>query len=193
VYNNYWYNNTGHAFDMGKGTNALLEGNVFNGVNTPSEGSSRGATFAVESSDQSTCNSAMGRTCVANSLVNAGKLSVADVLVLSSWPEGEGNITVMDASEVASYVVAHAGVGKLGVSPTSPSLNVTPSPSSSAIPSSPVLVKRDGIRDATPSGFDQPREPTWFWKTVTRPTAVPTGAPSRVPAQQEHGVLPSLD
>jgi hypothetical protein len=159
---------------VGKGTNALLEGNVFDGVNTPLEGSSGGATFAVESSDQSTCNSAMGRTCVANSLVNSGKLSVADESVLSSWPEGEGDITVMGASEVASYVVAHAGVGKLGVSPTSPS--------SSAIPSSPVLVKRDGIRDATPSGFDQPREPTWFWKTVTRPTAVPTGAPSRVPA-----------
>jgi hypothetical protein len=177
---------------VGKGTNALLEGNVFDGVNTPLEGSSAGATFAVESSDQSTCNSAMGRTCVANSLVNSGKLSVADESVLSSWPEGEGDITVMGASEVTSYVVAHAGVGKLGVSLTSPSLNVTPSPSSSAIPSSPVLVKRDGIRDATPSGFDQPREPTWFWKTVVWPTAVPTGAPSRVPAQHDYGVLPSF-
>ncbi|PKX89830.1 uncharacterized protein P174DRAFT_425001 [Aspergillus novofumigatus IBT 16806] len=96
-------------------------------------------------------------------LVNSGKLSAADESVLSSWPKREGYIMVMDASEVASYVVAHGGVGKLPVSPTSPRLSVTPSSS--------VWVRRDGIRE------------------VIRPTAVPTGAP---PAQQEHGILPSF-
>lgn len=55
---------------MGEGTNAPIEGNVFD--------SSPGATFAVDSSDLCTHTSAMGRTCEANSLVNTGELSAAD-------------------------------------------------------------------------------------------------------------------
>ncbi|RHZ72416.1 hypothetical protein CDV55_108872 [Aspergillus turcosus] len=99
-----------------EGTNAPIKGNVFDSVDSPFlEDSSPGATFPVDSSDLSAYTSAMGRTCVANSLVNSGELPVANESVLSSWPEGEGDITVMDASKVASHAVAYAGVSKLGV------------------------------------------------------------------------------
>lgn len=115
AYNNYWHNNTGHAFDVGKGTKALIEGNVFSEVNTPFEtDSSPGETFAVTSSDKSTCDSSLGRTCAVNSLESSGGLSASDESVLSSWPSGESDITVLDASKVRASVLANAGVGKLG-------------------------------------------------------------------------------
>ncbi|KAJ5115368.1 hypothetical protein NUU61_001127 [Penicillium alfredii] len=115
AYNNYWHNNTGHAFDVVKETKALIEGNVFSEVNTPSEtDSSPGETFAVTSSDKSTCDSILGRACAVNSLESSGELSASDESVLSSWPSGESDITVLDASKVRASVLANAGVGKLG-------------------------------------------------------------------------------
>ncbi|GIK02030.1 hypothetical protein Aspvir_006073 [Aspergillus viridinutans] len=70
-FNNYWhvYNNYGTTtpatqFDVSRRTNALIEGNVFDSVDVPLQDSSAGAIFAIESSDQSTCRSAMGQTCV---------------------------------------------------------------------------------------------------------------------------------
>ncbi|GFF73527.1 hypothetical protein IFM62136_08598 [Aspergillus lentulus] len=132
----------------------------------------------------------MGRACVANSFLNSGELSAADEPIRLCWPEGESDIMVMDARKVASYVVAHAGVGKLDVSPASPTLSATPSASSSAVPSSSVWVKRDGIRDAAPGAAAESPQRTPSWKTVVSATAVPTGVPSRVPAEQKHGILP---
>ncbi|KAJ5178705.1 hypothetical protein N7492_001915 [Penicillium capsulatum] len=115
AYSNYWFNNTGHAFDVGEGTSALIEGNVFNQVKTPFlEDSSPGQTFAVSSNDKSSCDSKLSRTCVANSLVSSGSLSASDEAVLSSWPSGESGIDVMDANKVQSHVLGNAGVGKLG-------------------------------------------------------------------------------
>ncbi|GFF35043.1 hypothetical protein IFM61606_03104 [Aspergillus udagawae] len=89
-------------------------------------------------------------------LVNSGELSAADESALP-LAGGDGEIMVMDTSEVALYVVAHASVGKLGVLPTSSS-------TLSAIPSFSVGVKRDGVRHDIPSAFDQAREPAWSSK-----------------------------
>ncbi|EAW23599.1 uncharacterized protein NFIA_023100 [Aspergillus fischeri NRRL 181] len=52
--------------------------NVCDGVDIPLQDGSAGAAFAIDSSDQSGCNTVMGRVCVAKTLVNSGELAAAD-------------------------------------------------------------------------------------------------------------------
>lgn len=169
AYNNYWYNNTGHAFDVGEGTKALIEGNVFSGVDTPFlTDSSPGETFAVSSGDTSTCDSKLGRTCSANTLISSGSLSADDESVLSSWPSGETGITVMSADRVKSSVLSNAGIGKLSSSS---------SRRQAESPSFPI-----NARDA-PGVNPLNAARKWTWKTVgIKPTGTPQ--PSQTPPAQ---------
>ncbi|KAL4810557.1 pectin lyase fold/virulence factor [Aspergillus unguis] len=118
VYNNYWATNTGHAFDVEEsGTQAFIEGNVFEDVKSAYNADGTGAIFAVDSSSADTCSSVIGRTCVANQLTNSASTAVADESVLSSYPaDEEGEVDVLPVDQVASYVLANAGVGKLSSS-----------------------------------------------------------------------------
>ncbi|KAG8805794.1 hypothetical protein FRC17_005331, partial [Serendipita sp. 399] len=61
------------------------------------------------------CGSAMGRTCQANTLVSSGSVSRADASVISSLKSLDAvkKYTPMAASQVPSYVLANAGVGKV--------------------------------------------------------------------------------
>ena len=188
AYNNYWYRNSGHAFDVGKNSNVLIEGNVFANVDTPSEPDS-GHVFAVTSADKSACNSALGRSCVPNSLVNSGNLSSSDSSVLSNWPSSEGKADVKDASKVASSVVASAGIGKLGGSASTASAASTVGSvgTSSATPSTSSMVKRFNppivpiFSEAGPGASAIPTHPSWSWKTVgsaSKPTPIPSGGRS---------------
>ncbi|KAJ5644443.1 hypothetical protein N7507_010454 [Penicillium longicatenatum] len=167
AYNNYWFNNTGHAFDVGEGTNALIEGNVFHEVDTPFlTDSSPGESYAVSSSDKSTCDSKLGRTCAVNSLVSSGSLSASDESVLSSWPSGESGISVTSASRVRSSVLSNAGIGKL--SGSSSKRQVQPAPYVPAL--------SQAGPGATP--VNQPHK--WTWKTVgVKPTKAPQPGANR--------------
>lgn len=183
AYNNYWYHNSGHAFDVGKNSNVLIEANVFADVNTPSEPDS-GNIYAVTGADKSACQSALGRSCVPNSLIQSGNLTTSDQSVLSGWPSDEGKVTVMDVSKVASSVVANAGVGKQGGSASAASGTVAAVSSSSATPSaSSAMVKRfnapfvPAISNAGPGASAVPTSPSWSWRTVGTPKPTPP-APS---------------
>ncbi|KAE8151656.1 pectin lyase fold/virulence factor [Aspergillus avenaceus] len=137
AYNNYWENNSGHAFDVGEGVNALIEGNVFSNVKTPMNPDSKpGLTFAASSNDTSSCTSALGRACVANKLTSSGTLSGSDESVLSSWPKGESGVKVMSIDNVPTYVKSNAGTGKIGNAGASGSASASvPAATSSATPS----------------------------------------------------------
>ncbi|KAE8356680.1 pectin lyase fold/virulence factor [Aspergillus coremiiformis] len=115
AYNNLWENNSGHAFHVGEGVKALIEGNVFSNVKIPMnpESNKPGATFAASAQSGSSCNSALGRSCVANVLTSSGTLSANDQAVLSVWPKGSSS-NIMTTDKVSSYVKANAGIGKLG-------------------------------------------------------------------------------
>ncbi|KAI9931410.1 hypothetical protein ASPWEDRAFT_103940 [Aspergillus wentii DTO 134E9] len=174
AYNNYWFNNTGHAFDVGENTNAFIEGNVFNNVKTPFlEDSNPGNTFAVSSSDKSTCDSATGRTCIANTLTSSGTLSGSDKSVLSGWPSGEGNLNYIAASKVASSVQANAGVGKVGGGASgsggsSSIAAVSSAAATSGAVASSSAAKRDvPLTQAGPAPTAIPSQRTWSWKTVS--------------------------
>ena len=180
VYNNYWFNNTGHAFDVGTGANVLIEGNVFEDVETPFlTDSAPGNSFAVSSSDVSTCDSKLGRTCAVNTLVSSGTLSVSDESVLTSWPSGESGITVKSASSVKSSVLSNAGIGKLSSSSSEKSSEKTEDQSTSST---------SAYSKATSSATSAGSGPKSTLKTVgVKPTQAPQhgGAPPSSPEQEE--------
>ncbi|KAI7538152.1 hypothetical protein KC331_g10523 [Hortaea werneckii] len=78
--NNYWDDINGHALE-GESAYALIEGSVFQDVTT-TETDWSGALYAP-SSDDSACQSALGRSCYANSYSSADALSGSDSSVLS--------------------------------------------------------------------------------------------------------------
>ncbi|OTA30993.1 hypothetical protein BTJ68_08741 [Hortaea werneckii EXF-2000] len=78
--NNYWDDINGHALE-GESAYALIEGSVFQDVTT-TETDWSGALYAP-SSDDSACQSALGRSCYANSYSSADSLSGSDSSVLS--------------------------------------------------------------------------------------------------------------
>ncbi|THY57800.1 pecyin lyase 2 [Aureobasidium pullulans] len=109
--NNYWNDNSGHAFEIGEGGYVLAEGNVFENVEAPLEASSfKGELFTADSG--SACSSALGRSCEANSLSGSGTFSESNTDFLSKF-SGASIATAGPASEIKSYVTSNAGIGKL--------------------------------------------------------------------------------
>ncbi|KAG8832804.1 hypothetical protein FRC18_004546 [Serendipita sp. 400] len=117
IVNNYFNSITGHALDSDIGSVVLAEGNYFNSVKTPSVAGTAGSEFFIQSSsDVATCNAAMGRTCQANTLVGSGSVAArVDAAVMKSLKSLDGvkKYTPIATSQVPSYVLANAGVGKV--------------------------------------------------------------------------------
>ncbi|KAI8241343.1 hypothetical protein K4K57_000054 [Colletotrichum sp. SAR 10_99] len=117
--NNYFSNNLSHNFDITKGTNVLLEGNIFSNAKTPitTNSSSSGTNiFDVPNSGSiSTCSSSLGRNCVANSLSSSGAWSsLKSTAALSALGKSKANlVTPIQASNVKSTVTGKAGIGKI--------------------------------------------------------------------------------
>ncbi|CEL62162.1 hypothetical protein RSOLAG1IB_10257 [Rhizoctonia solani AG-1 IB] len=117
IFNNYWNDVTGNALEPATGARALLEGNVFNGVKTPSTGDSAGSVFAPTSSSMNAqCSSVIGRNCVSNTLTgSSGKLTnTASTAAISPFTASTvKSASIMDPSSVVSFVLANAGLGKV--------------------------------------------------------------------------------
>lgn len=107
--NNFWENNTGHAFDNGEGGHILAEGNVFSNVKVTMN-ENKGSVFAATSSDGAQCQSALKHTCAANTFTSSPALEGTDTSVLSSF-SGKTPATVAAAD--GSAIKAKAGVGKI--------------------------------------------------------------------------------
>ncbi|KAF1926755.1 polysaccharide lyase family 1 protein [Didymella exigua CBS 183.55] len=109
--NNYFYDNTGHAFSIAEDENGrvLAEGNVFESVTTPIE-SGFDLLYAV-TDNGAACSSPLGRTCQVNQLTSSGSWSGSATGFLSSFAD-EG-VEAVAASGVAASVKSNAGVGKL--------------------------------------------------------------------------------
>lgn len=116
VVNNYFVSVSGHALDSEVGAVTLAEGNYFNTVTTPSMAGTAGNEYFIQtSSDLSACQSALGRTCQANTLLSSGSVSRLNSAVLTAL-KAQSAVTrysPMSASAAASYVQANAGVGKI--------------------------------------------------------------------------------
>ena len=111
--NNYWHDNSGHAFEIGDGGYVLAEGNAFQDVTTPVEDPVDGSLFiSPDASTNADCKSYLGRACELNSMGNSGTFSQSDEGLLSKF-KGQ-NIASADASSnVPSSAVKNAGQGHL--------------------------------------------------------------------------------
>ncbi|KAF2647456.1 polysaccharide lyase family 1 protein [Lophiostoma macrostomum CBS 122681] len=111
--NNFWYDNTGHAFDISENANVIAEGNVMQSVKTPLNEGAELLFSAPDDSANAACQDPLGYVCEVNVLTDCDSdfSSAAVTSFLSSF-EGEG-VTATSASDVANSVKANAGVGKL--------------------------------------------------------------------------------
>ncbi|KXT17546.1 hypothetical protein AC579_3198 [Pseudocercospora musae] len=105
--NNYWSDNSGHAFE-GEDAYLLLEGSTFDNVNAPDQDWS-GSAY-VPTTEDSACSSGLGRSCAATSFVDSGTFGGTDSSVLSQF---SGLEEIAEAEADASGVPQSAGVGKL--------------------------------------------------------------------------------
>ncbi|KAL4811726.1 pectin lyase B [Aspergillus spinulosporus] len=111
--NNYWYDSSGHAFEIDSGGYVLAEGNVFQNIPTVIEGTVGGQLFtSPDSNTNAICSTYLGHTCQVNGFGSSGTFNQADTAFLVNF-QGK-NIASASAYTVAqSSVPSNAGQGKL--------------------------------------------------------------------------------
>src|SRR5690606_33674361 len=71
--NNYWYDNSGHAFEIDAGGMVVAEGNVFQNINAPVESGYKGQLFSSPSTGaNAVCESHLGHVCETNGFGSSG-------------------------------------------------------------------------------------------------------------------------
>lgn len=109
--NNYWYANSGHAFDIDAGNNVVAEGNVFQSVVTPLLASSAGNLFASpDTTTNKECTSYLGHACLVNVLTSSGSFVGTSENALVNFT-GKSIATPVAAN--AASIKAGAGIGLL--------------------------------------------------------------------------------
>ncbi|ETI43326.1 hypothetical protein F443_11698 [Phytophthora nicotianae P1569] len=112
--NNYFDDNTGHAFDIAAGAYVLAEGNYFSSVKTPNLDDPAGHFFVPVR--ESNCKTAIGRACKLNVLTASGKLTSysarAALGEVSKYSKQIGGYAVTEASKL-SVASGNFGVGAL--------------------------------------------------------------------------------
>ncbi|KAL2840781.1 pectin lyase fold/virulence factor [Aspergillus pseudoustus] len=109
--NNYWSENSGHAFEIGTGGMVLAEGNVFDDITTIVEDPVDGSLF-TSSSDTDVCSTYLGRACEVNGFSNSGTFDQSDTDFLSNF-EGNNIASASAYTDVASSVSSSAGQGTI--------------------------------------------------------------------------------
>lgn len=111
--NNYWYDNSGHAFEIGSGGYVLAEGNVFQNIDTVVESPIDGELFtSPDTNTNKVCSSYLGRVCQSNGFGSSGTFSQSDESFLSKF-EGQNIASATAYTSVVSSVNSNAGQGKL--------------------------------------------------------------------------------
>ncbi|KAL5003080.1 pectin lyase A [Aspergillus recurvatus] len=107
--NNYWHDNSGHAFEIGEGAYVLAEGNVFQDIPIVAEDPIDGKLFASPSeSANEVCATYLGRNCELNGFGSSGTFNQADTDFISKF-EGKNIASADSYSGVASSVSSSAG------------------------------------------------------------------------------------
>jgi pectin lyase len=106
---NYWYANSGHAFDIAAGGQVVAEGNVFQNVVTPLL-ENAGKLFSSPSTSANTaCAAYLGHNCQLNAFGSSGSFSGTDTSFFSNF----NGKTVASASAASANVATTAGIGKI--------------------------------------------------------------------------------
>ncbi|KAF4764910.1 hypothetical protein N7455_004475 [Penicillium solitum] len=112
--NNYWFENSGHAFEIGAGGYVLAEGNVFQNIVASVETPIAGQLFSSpDSNTNAVCSSNLGRACQLNGYGSSGNLGGrADTGFLANFA-GKNIASAAAYTSVVASVNANAGQGKL--------------------------------------------------------------------------------
>ncbi|KAJ5432832.1 uncharacterized protein N7458_011988 [Penicillium daleae] len=111
--NNYWYDNSGHAFEIGSGGYVLAEGNVFQNIDTVVESPISGQLFTSPSTTANqACSNYLGRVCQLNGFGSSGTFSQSDTGFFSKF-SGQNIASATAYTSVVSSVTSNAGQGKL--------------------------------------------------------------------------------
>ncbi|KAJ5969688.1 hypothetical protein N7501_005936 [Penicillium viridicatum] len=112
--NNYWYENSGHAFEIGAGGYVLAEGNVFQNIVASVETPIAGQLFSSpDSNTNAVCSSHLGRACQLNGFGSSGNFAGrADTGFLVNFA-GKNIASAAAYTSVVASVNANAGQGKL--------------------------------------------------------------------------------
>ncbi|KAJ4336450.1 hypothetical protein N0V95_008611 [Ascochyta clinopodiicola] len=107
--NNYWYSNSGHAFDIAAGSQVIAEGNVFQDVVTPLHANAGKLFAAPSTSANAACTTNLGHACQLNAFGNSGTLVGTDTSFFGSF----AGKSVAKAAVASISVAQTAGVGKI--------------------------------------------------------------------------------
>ncbi|KAE8167400.1 putative pectin lyase A [Aspergillus tamarii] len=111
--NNYWYDSTGHSFEIGAGGYVLAEGNVFQNIDTPVQSPIEGQLFTSPDTNTNTvCATYLGRNCEVNGFGSSGAFSQADTAFLVNF-EGKNIASASPYADAQSSVPSSAGQGNL--------------------------------------------------------------------------------
>ena len=111
--NNYWEDNSGHAFEISSGAQILAEGNAFSSVAAPIEDAAAGGSlFAVlDSTAAASCEQYLGRACEVNTLSSSGDFTgTSDTSFMANFAGQEIASAVAASGET---IKGSAGVGKI--------------------------------------------------------------------------------
>ncbi|RDW72090.1 pectin lyase A [Coleophoma crateriformis] len=109
--NNYWYDNTGHAFEIGSGAYIVAEGNVFQNIAVVAESPIDGELFTAPSTTaNAACTTYLGHTCQLNGFGSSGTFSQDDTAFFSDF-SGKNVASAAAYTTVVSSVTANAGYG----------------------------------------------------------------------------------
>lgn len=107
--NNYWYANSGHAFDIMKGGMVVAEGNVFQNVKKPLL-ENAGRLFGSPSTSVNTaCRTRLGHVCQLNAFGSSGPLGGTDTSFFVNFQYK----SIAGAGPASAAVANTAGVGKI--------------------------------------------------------------------------------
>ncbi|KAL4171409.1 hypothetical protein KRP22_009504 [Phytophthora ramorum] len=113
--NNYFDDNTGHAFDVATGGYVLAEGNYFDSVKTPNQPDPEGNIFVPAAAGD--CQASIGRDCEVNVLTDSGTFASnsedAATQQIGAFKTQIGGTKVAAAAQV-SAATGNFGVGELG-------------------------------------------------------------------------------
>ncbi|KAH7098011.1 putative pectin lyase A [Auriculariales sp. MPI-PUGE-AT-0066] len=111
--NNYWYQGSGHAFEMDSGGMAVVEGNVFQNAGNMVDTTVSGQIFTSPSSSANTaCASYLGHNCQLNAFGSSTSYSGTTTGFFSNF-SGKNIASADTAATAQANVPNKAGAGKI--------------------------------------------------------------------------------
>ena len=112
--NNYWYANSGHAFEVDSGAMIVAEGNAFQNVVAPIDTGVAGAIFTSPSTGaNAVCSASLGHACQVNAFGSSGSFNSAGGTDWLVNFKGKNIASAAPASGVVASVTKNAGFGKI--------------------------------------------------------------------------------